>query len=474
MLFRLLFDDKLAAASYLIGCQKTGQAIVIDPQRDIDRYTQFAAAEGLKIIAATETHLHADFLSGLRELAESGVKVYASDEGGPDWKYQWLGQKSTGGSYDYQLLHDGNHFQVGNIDFQVVHTPGHTPEHICFLVTDKGGGASEPMGIATGDFVFVGDLGRPDLLESAAGMQGAADSSAHQLYRSIGKFNALPDFLQVWPAHGAGSACGKALGAVPQTTVGYEKRFNPSLRAADSEQHFVDFILSGQPEPPLYFARMKRDNKLGPKVLHGLPRPQELSAQDLTTLNASKIALIDTRPWDTFKSGHLSGALFFPLNRSFSTDTGAMIDGQEEIYLLLEPEKLDEALRALVRVGLDNIRGYITPATFKEFVQQGGKLATTPDLTVKQAEELVADPKTFILDVRGRNEYSAGHFPTALNITHTRLASRLAEIPHDKPLLVHCRSGTRSARACALLQKHGYSPANLAGGYLAWEQSHSA
>ncbi|MFT3881547.1 MAG: MBL fold metallo-hydrolase [Gemmatales bacterium] len=220
MFLRMVYDDKLAEAAYLIGCQKTGDAIVIDPQRDVDRYETLAAANGLRIVAVAETHIHADFLSGARELAEKGAKVYVSDEGDADWKYQWLNLKTGGGSYAYQLLKDGDTFKVGNIEFKAVHTPGHTPEHLSYMVTDRGGGADKPLGVATGDFVFVGDLGRPDLLESAAGVVGKADSSAHQLYQTVRKFMDWPDYLQVWPAHGAGSACGKALGAVPQSTVG--------------------------------------------------------------------------------------------------------------------------------------------------------------------------------------------------------------------------------------------------------------
>ncbi|MCB0294386.1 MAG: MBL fold metallo-hydrolase, partial [Calditrichaeota bacterium] len=174
MFFRMLYDDKLAQAAYVIGCQRTGEAVVIDPQRDVDRYINLAEKEELKITAVTETHIHADFLSGARELAErTGAKLYLSDEGDADWKYQWLHQKQGGGSYHHQLLKDNDSFMIGNIELKVLHTPGHTPEHISFMVTDHGGGATEPMGIATGDFVFVGDVGRPDLLETAAGQAGA-------------------------------------------------------------------------------------------------------------------------------------------------------------------------------------------------------------------------------------------------------------------------------------------------------------
>ena len=223
MFFRQVFDDTLAQYAYLIGCQRTGDAIVFDPQRDIDRYLDLAASEELRIVAVAETHIHADFLSGTREFAECfGTRLYLSDEGGPDWRYEW----AHGGSYDHVPLRDGARFAIGEIEFQALHTPGHTPEHMSFLVTDRGAGADEPMGLLSGDFVFVGDLGRPDLLETAARVSGAMTPAARRLYGSVRSFLDLPDYLQVWPAHGAGSSCGKALGAVPETTVGYERRFS--------------------------------------------------------------------------------------------------------------------------------------------------------------------------------------------------------------------------------------------------------
>jgi len=242
MYFKQIFDKKLAQYAYLIGCQATGEAIVIDPMRDVDQYREIAEEEGLKITAAADTHIHADYVSGLRELAEQGVKVYASDEGGDDWKYEWL----IDSNYNYELVTEGDSFNIGNIKFDVRHTPGHTPESVSFMVTD-GAATDEPMGILTGDFVFVGDVGRPDLLETAAGQEGAMKPAAKELYKSVKNFEDLPEYLQVWPAHGSGSACGKALGAVPESTVGYELRFSPAFKAATSENEFVDFILDGQP-----------------------------------------------------------------------------------------------------------------------------------------------------------------------------------------------------------------------------------
>ncbi|MFT3685272.1 MAG: MBL fold metallo-hydrolase [Phycisphaerales bacterium] len=309
MFLRMVYDDKLAQAAYLIGCQKTGEAVVIDPQRDVDRYEAIAAANGLRIVAATETHIHADFVSGVREFAEKGARVYLSDEGDADWKYQWASKSSASGTpYNVKLLKSGDTFSIGNIDIKAVHTPGHTPEHLVFMVTDRGAGADKPLGVATGDFVFVGALGRPDLLETAAGVAGQADASAKRLFNSVRAFAAWPDYLQVWPGHGAGSACGKALGAVPQSTVGYEKMFNASIRAADSESGFVKYMLEEQPEPPLYFARMKRVNKEGPRVLGGVPKPRQLDASAMKAIDGRSNAILDTRPWAAFKAGHVPGA----------------------------------------------------------------------------------------------------------------------------------------------------------------------
>ncbi|WP_145653444.1 MBL fold metallo-hydrolase, partial [Bacillus paralicheniformis] len=213
MLLRYFYDEKLAHASYLVGCQKTGEAIVIDPGRNLKPYLQAAEDEGLNITAAAETHIHADFVSGARELgATHQAKLYLSDEGDADWKYQYVDELK------HQLVKDGDRFSIGNLMFEVMHTPGHTPESISFLLTDGGGNADRPIGIFTGDFVFVGDIGRPDLLEKAAGIKGTSQSGAREMFKSLGKFKQLPDYLQVWPAHGAGSACGKALGAIPTTT----------------------------------------------------------------------------------------------------------------------------------------------------------------------------------------------------------------------------------------------------------------
>ena len=474
MFFRQIYDEKLAEAAYLIGCQRTGEAIVIDPERDIDRYEKVASANGLRIVAAADTHIHADFLSGLREFAEKGARIYVSDEGDADWKYEWLHKKSTGGNYDAALLKHGSTFKVGNIHFRAIHTPGHTPEHLCYEVTDVGGGASEPMGIATGDFVFVGDLGRPDLLESAAGIVGNADSSAHRLFQSVKTFQTWADYLQIWPAHGAGSACGKALGAVPQSTVGYERRMNSAIRAATTENEFVGFILVGQPEPPLYFARMKRDNKLGPRLLGGLPKPREISARDFAAIDSKRTAIIDTRAWAVFRDKHVAGSVFAPLEKSFNTDAGSFVTEDEDIVLIIDPARVEEAVRDLIRIGLDRVVGFLDVAKFDELAAAGVKFASTREITAGDATLEIDTRKPFVLDVRRATEFAAGHIEGATNIAHTRLLSKLALVANDREILVYCQGGVRSARACALLERQGYLPINVAGGYGAYMKSKRA
>jgi hydroxyacylglutathione hydrolase len=465
---RMIYDEKLAQAAYLIGCQMTGEAIIIDPERDVDRYIDLAAAHGLRIIATAETHIHADFVSGSRELAERvGAKVYVSDEGDSDWKYAWLDQKIGGGSYDHQLLYDGDTFFIGKIELRVVHTPGHTPEHIVFLITDHGAKATDPLGMATGDFVFVGDLGRPDLLETAAGHAGAMEPSARRLFSTVQKLNGVPDFVQVWPGHGAGSACGKSLGAVPTSTIGYEKRFNAAILAATNEQKFVDYILADQPEPPLYFARMKQVNKTGPAVLGSLPEPVRISLDALMRLDPRSVAIVDTRSWESFRVGHVAGSLCFPLTKSFNTDAGSMVKDSEDMYLVVDEQDLEEAIRDLIRIGLDRIKGWCPACE----VSGAKHLASIHEVSAQEALPLVESRRVRTLDVRRKSEFAGGHVPGAINISHTRLAGRMDEVPQGTQLLVNCQSGARSARAAAFLKRAGYDIITLRGGMVAWEKS---
>ena len=455
MFFKQIFDEKLAQYAYLVGCQRTRQSMLIDPQRDIDRYVAIARREGLRIAAVAETHIHADFLSGCLEFVERyGCRAYLSAEGGPGWQYEWAEGRDS-----VTLLRDGVRFDVGGIEFQAVHTPGHTPEHMSFLITDRGAGAGEPMGLVSGDFVFVGDLGRPDLLESAAGQTGEMEPSARRLYASaLGVFE-LPDYLRIWPGHGAGSACGKALGAVPDTTAGYEKRFSPALAAVRSgEDAFVAYILDGQPEPPLYFGRMKEQNRRGPPVLGLLPRPRRLSGVELLDIaGEGGSVVVDTRADRLgYYGGHIPGSIYAPLNKSFPTVTGCYVDPSWRIVLVCREDEVEEAVRDLVRVGLDRVVGWASPGELAGFESAGGALATIEVIDFDEVGRRLPDPEVQVLDVRRATEFAEARIDGAANIAHTRLACRLGELPRDRQLLVHCLSGARASAAVSLLEREGF------------------
>ncbi len=472
MLFRQIVDPHLAQHAYLVGCTQTGEALIIDPQRDVDRYLRIAEDEGLRLTAAAETHIHADFLSGARELAEEhGLTVYLSGEGGPDWSYRWA--KDAGAV----LLTHGDTFRTGAVELRAFHTPGHTPEHLSYLITDRGGGATGPMGLASGDFVFVGDTGRPDLLETAAGQQGAMTEGAAALYRSVQAFLEMDDYLQVWPGHGAGSACGKALGAVPETTVGYERRFSAALGAAqEGEERFTRYILADQPEPPGYFARMKRLNRDGPPLLGALPHPAPLSVEELGALAGREddVTIIDARTdRAAYLNGHLRGAVYAPWGKTFPTIAGSYVDPDTRLYLIIDEAHLEQAVRDLVRVGLDDVRGFAPPQTLAAYADRGGEVAAIDAIDVEAMEQRRQRAGVHVLDVRSLAEYRAGHVPGAQLVPHTRLLEEIGAVPEGKTLLVHCGSGARAASAVSLLERHGYAVVHVNDRYARWKRAHA-
>ncbi|WP_437191717.1 MBL fold metallo-hydrolase [Planctomicrobium sp. SH527] len=458
MLLKYFYDPALAHASYLVGCQKTGDALVIDPGRDIDPYLEAAAQQGLRIVGSAETHIHADFVSGSRELADRvGAKLYLSDEGPADWKYLYAAQ------YDSQLLKHGDTFHVGNVKLEAVHTPGHTPEHLSFLLTDEGGGATEPMGIFTGDFVFVGSIGRPDLLETAAGVVGSAEAGARQLYHSMRRFHDLPDHLQVWPAHGAGSACGKGLGAIPSSTVGYEKRFNPALQFRD-EQQFVDYILSDQPETPYYFAIMKRVNKVGPELISSLPAVELSPAGDLHRI-AEQYLVIDTLSSPQFAEAHVPGTINIPAD-SLVRWAGFLVDDSQPVYLLTDTAAVPQLLRRLRSIGIDHVCGYFLNSAVQE---AGLRTQSYPSCSPQELYSRIESGEATLLDVRAFTEFQAGHIPGARHLFLGKLLREMNHIDDAKPVVVHCQGGGRSAIATSLLQRAGHHVTNMQGGYKAWK-----
>jgi hydroxyacylglutathione hydrolase len=468
MLLKRFYDQKLAQASYLIGCNATGEALIVDPNRDVDPYLQAASAEGLRVAHVTETHIHADFVSGARELADrAGARLYLSGAGGERWSYGYAAEAGA------TLLRDGSSFKVGRVEVRVLHVPGHTPEHLTFLVTDTAG-ASEPMGALTGDFIFVGDVGRPDLLERAVHVRGTMEESARQLFQSLQRFRSFPDYLQIWPGHGAGSACGKALGAVPQTTLGYEKRFNWAF-SLDSEDEFAKAVLAGQPDPPRYFAEMKRVNQAGPRLLGSYHRPSRLPGATLAVVLAEGATVVDTRQAGAFAQAAVPGTINIPVNRAFTTWAGSLIPYDREFYLMVDESQgqiVDELARDLAGIGLDRIAGYFTADSLEVWRQTKGQLQTIPGATVTDVAAGVRTNDVSLLDVRAEGEWKAGHVPTSVNIPVQDLAQRLTEIPQGKQIIVHCQTGARAAIAASLLKARGFDDVSIfSGGFAEWSRS---
>lgn len=457
MFFQHVYDKSLAQASYFIGCQKHGVALVIDPKRDVDTYLKIAKHNNMHITHVAETHIHADFLSGSRELAAlTGAKLYLSDEGGPDWLYQ----------FDHVGLKDGDEFKVGNLKIEVIHTPGHTPESISFVLTDLPA-SDRPVMVFTGDFVFVGDIGRPDLLEKAAGIVGTQDIGAKQMFKSLKRFAALPDYVQLWPGHGAGSACGKALGAVPSSTVGYEKIRNWAFHYESDEKGFVNYLLEDQPEPPKYFAMMKKLNKIDRPLLTNVPKLNKLSVGQLREALEKGVKVIDTRSKSEFAKGFIPGSINIQGNMTFSTWMGWFVTYDEPFILIAEESKLDDLTRKLMRIGMDNIMGYVDGV--QGWVDEGGTLSKSKIVTMSEFKEILKSNHTQIVDLRGASEYKAGHIQGTENLFIGTLEKNLDKIKKDQQVIIHCQSGDRATIGYSILAKHGFTNVkNFAGGMNDW------
>lgn len=458
MILRYFYDDKLAQASYMVGCAKTGEALIIDPMRDTRLYLDAARKEGVRITHVAETHIHADYVSGGRELAAAtGATLYVSDCGTPDWKYAFADQPGV------MAVRDGDSWKVGNIRVEVMHTPGHTPEHIAFVITDTAG-ADKPIGIFTGDAVFVGDVGRPDLLEEAAGVVGTKEPGARQQFHTVAKFKALPDYLQLWPGHGAGSACGKALGAIPSTTLGYEKLFNPAFQFTD-EGEFARWLLDGQPEPPRYFARMKAVNKAGAPLLADLPTPERLNREGILAALADGALGLDLRARPDFVAAHLPSTVSAPPSAKLSTFVGSLVDVTLPTVLILsDASGLETALTTLRDVGFDQIIGYTTAEVIRP-----DQDAALPTVTADQLGLDYQAGAVEIIDVRGHSEWAARRITGARNIPLAQLPARLNEIPNHRPVVIQCASGYRSQMVTSWLRTQGYTNVtSLSDGESVW------
>lgn len=460
MLLKTFYDEKLAQASYLVGCQASGEAVVIDPARDITPYLRVADENDLRIVYVTETHIHADFVSGTRELAHAvGAHMLLSDEGGEHWSYHFPVDDTTS-----MLYHDDTFF-VGEVRFHVLHTPGHTPEHLSFVVTDTTT-ADEPYGIFTGDCLFVGSVGRPDLLETATGdITHTADDGARQQFQNVQAMRDLPDYLQVLPGHGAGSTCGKALGALPSTTIGYERRYNPAFQY-DDEDAFITWLLDDQPEMPQYVRQMKQINKQGAALLLELPQAQHITGvtpDEIPDIVPDDALFIDTRPVDDFATRHIPGSINIPINaKRFPTYVGYYVDYAKPTFFVAYQNDIPTVLTYLFAIGVDDVPGYFT----SEVVQNA--TGSIP----QQTPRAVHHGGYHILDVRSQSEYNASHVPDVQHIHMSEIPSRLDEIPREKSIAVQCGGGLRSQVVASLLKANGFENViNISGGIDAWKSA---
>jgi hydroxyacylglutathione hydrolase len=453
MEFIQIYDEGVSQYAYLIGSDKTREAIIIDPQRNIHEYLALAERKNLRIIAATETHIHADFLSGMQEfIANTPVQAYLSEHGKDQgWGYDWVKNQKN-----IKFIKDGDRITVGDIHLDIVHTPGHTPEHITFMVTE--GDNTLPLGAVTGDFVFAGDLGRPDLLESAAKLEGEMKKGAATLFKTAQMFKNKPDSLMVWPGHGAGSACGKSLGNIPYSTWGYEKQTSPALQF-DKEEDFTDFITSDQKEPPLYFARMKHHNNKGTKLLDDQKQFQVLSALEFSQkLTDSKdIQVIDTRTdRNAAMKSRVSGSFYasFP---SLSTAVGSMVeDAEQQIILIVDEDNAGIARRRLQNIGYDNVTAFVTPKTLALYFEHYGTPEPIETTDFASINDDIQAGRLNIVDVRSASEYQEAHIDKAIHAPYTRLPEFTDQLPKNETLYVHCGSGARAAVATSHLAASGY------------------
>ncbi len=455
-----IFTDGLAQASFVLGSGQTSQAVVIDPRRDVEIYLDVAEAHGLTISHILETHIHADYASGARELADrTGAAIYLSAVGEND--------------FPHQPVHDGDVLEVGELWLKILLTPGHTPEHICILVTDAANPEAAPM-LFSGDMLFVGAVGRPDLLGEAH-----TRALARALYSTIhDTMMALDDDVIVYPGHGAGSACGKSIGDAESTTMGQEKRFNYAFQPM-SEEAFIGLMLDDLPEPPVYFPVMKRLNKRGPEILGGVPRPRQLDlgeTRDLVGGEWGEVTLLDVREAGDFGEGFLRGSLNIGVGSSLANWAGWAVPYDRPIVLVVgDPGDVREAVTQLIRIGLDAVSGYIL-ADLDAWEQSGLPVQHVEQMSVDEAAERIGRGAIQVLDVRNRTEWALGHIDGALHLPAEQLTQGVIDgLDRDRPVVVACAAGYRSSLATSILKRRGHRQvANLSGGMDAWNAARDA
>lgn len=467
MYFKQFYLGCLAHASYLIGSE--GEAAVVDPQRDVDEYIKEATAQKLEIKYIIETHLHADFVSGHRELAaRTGAEIVFS--------------KTAQATFKHRAVKDGEKLKLGKVILRVMETPGHTPESICILVTDTEV-SDQPQRILTGDTLFIGDVGRPDL----AGGQGyTPQMMAGMMYDTLHeKLLRLADDVEVYPAHGAGSMCGKSMSNERSSTIGEQRKFNYALKPMAKDE-FVRMMTVDLAEAPAYFPKDAEINRTGAEVLSELSKPEPLTpkqVRDLTSqtnrllyddsqTDSERYIILDVRTAAEFGAGHVPGSLNVGLGGQFAIWAGTLISLTAPIVIVADSEsQVDEAQIRLARVGIENVKGYLAGGV-DEWQRSGFELATVPQISVDDLSTLISKQASLqILDVRRPTEYASGHVPHALHAPLSTLAPTVGNLSLDpaKPTAVICAGGFRSSAATSILQQHGFADLlNVTGGTTAW------
>ncbi len=450
MYFKQFYLGCLAQASYMIG--SNGEAAVVDPRRDVDEYIDEARAQGLEIKHVIETHLHADFVSGHHELARrTGAKIY-------------FGAKANA-EFEYVPVKEGDEIRLGDVTLRFLETPGHTPESLSVLVIDRSV-STTPKAVLTGDTLFIGDVGRPDLL----GSKMSAQDLAGMLYDSLhDKLLTLPDSVEVYPAHGAGSLCGRNISSETSSTIGQQRQFNYALKPMPKEE-FVKIMTTDLPEAPAYFARDVAINREGARPLEDLSDAKPLSPAEVEEMRKAGAVLLDTRPAAQYGAGHVPGSLNIGLSGQFASWAGALIRPETPIVFIAEEEDhVHEARTRLSRVGLENVAGYLDGGVL-EWDRAGRPLATMEQIAVEELDERLREGTVSrVVDVRRPGEWQAGHIPDAAHVPLNTLADEAGSLPADQPLAVICAGGYRSSIASSILEQKGFKRiTNVVGGMAAW------
>ena len=453
MYFKQFYLGCLAHASYLIGSE--GEAAVVDPQRDVYQYIEEADAQQLKIKYIIETHLHADFISGHRELAEkTGAEIVFG--------------RQAGATFTHRAVKDGDELRLGRVTLRIIETPGHTPESICVLVNDVGN-SEQPPKLLTGDTLFIGDVGRPDL---AGGKGYTPQMMAATMYDSLHeKILKLDDSVEVYPAHGAGSMCGKNLSTETSSTIGHQRKFNYALQPMTKDQ-FVAMMTTDLQEAPAYFSKDAEINRSGAEALDHLAKPQAMSPAEVREASQHGCVVLDVRSAADFGAGHVPGSLNIGLSGQFASWAGSLIPLTAQIIIVANSEEqVDEAQIRLARVGLERVNGYLSGGVdawrAAEF-----EIAQVPQISVSELNDLLRlRPELQLIDVRRPTEYNSGHAPRAITAPLAKFRETLASLNlnGEKPIAIICAGGYRSSAATSIAQQFGFNDLlNVTGGTTAW------